>query len=78
MKKVKELNSRLKNDYEEISEKYAEMIGHQNPKQRIKHVAQLKDKIYQLEQVCFVVAVLLYSYILLYSNILISDYFLSQ
>ncbi|XP_032668210.1 hyaluronan mediated motility receptor-like isoform X2 [Odontomachus brunneus] len=49
-KKIAELNSRLKKDFEEISGKYAEMIGHQNPKQRIKHVAQLKDKIYKLEQ----------------------------
>lgn len=59
-----ELNNRLKTDFEEISGKYAEMIGHQNPKQRIKHVAQLKDKIYQLEQVRWLVvlffAVLLY------------------
>ncbi|KAH0956184.1 hypothetical protein HN011_002950 [Eciton burchellii] len=45
-----ELNNRLKEDYEQISEKYAEVIGHQNPKQRIKHVTQLKNKIYQLEQ----------------------------
>ncbi|XP_014470917.1 PREDICTED: hyaluronan mediated motility receptor-like isoform X2 [Dinoponera quadriceps] len=49
-KKIAELSSRLKRDFEEISGKYADMIGHQNPKQRIKHVAQLKDKIYQLEQ----------------------------
>ncbi|KAG7204959.1 hypothetical protein KM043_005345 [Ampulex compressa] len=43
-------NERLINEYQEISEKYAEVIGHQNHKQRIKHVSQLKDKIAQLEQ----------------------------
>lgn len=51
VKKIKELNNDLKKDYEEISEKYAEVIGHQNPKQRIKHVTHLKDKNYHLEQV---------------------------
>ncbi|KMQ91822.1 hyaluronan mediated motility receptor [Lasius niger] len=50
VKKIKELNNDLKKDYEEISEKYAEVIGHQNPKQRIKHVTHLKDKNYHLEQ----------------------------
>ncbi|XP_011151920.1 hyaluronan mediated motility receptor isoform X2 [Harpegnathos saltator] len=49
-KRIADLNGRLKKDFEEISAKYAEMIGHQNPKQKIKHVSQLKDKIYQLEQ----------------------------
>lgn len=52
MKKIAELNGRLKKDYEEISEKYVDVIGHQNPKQRIKHVTQLKEKIIQQEQVC--------------------------
>ena len=50
VKKLAGYNERLKKDYEEISEKYAELVGHQNHKQRIKHVSQLKDKINQLEQ----------------------------
>ncbi|XP_076182393.1 uncharacterized protein LOC143154297 [Ptiloglossa arizonensis] len=49
-----EYNKRLANDYQEISEKYAELIGHQNHRQRIKHVSQLKDKINQLEQELYV------------------------
>ncbi|XP_076383328.1 uncharacterized protein LOC117228356 isoform X2 [Megalopta genalis] len=49
IRKLLEYNARLKKDHEEISEKYAELIGHQNHKQRIKHVSQLKDKITQLE-----------------------------
>ncbi|XP_012229058.1 putative leucine-rich repeat-containing protein DDB_G0290503 isoform X2 [Linepithema humile] len=50
VKRITELNNRLKKDYEEISEKYVDVIGHQNPKQRIKHVTQLKEKIIQQEQ----------------------------
>ncbi|XP_076382680.1 uncharacterized protein LOC117223832 isoform X2 [Megalopta genalis] len=50
VRKLREHNARLMNDHQEISEKYAEIIGHQNHKQRIKHVSQLKDKINQLEQ----------------------------
>ncbi|XP_031837028.1 uncharacterized protein LOC116428932 [Nomia melanderi] len=50
VKKLLRQNARLMNDHEEISEKYAQLIGHQNHKQRIKHVSQLKDKINQLEQ----------------------------
>ncbi|XP_011341570.2 hyaluronan mediated motility receptor isoform X1 [Ooceraea biroi] len=49
-KRITEIHNRFKEDYEEVSAKYAEVIGHQNPKQRIKHVTQLKNKIYQLEQ----------------------------
>ncbi|XP_076636530.1 uncharacterized protein LOC143349289 [Colletes latitarsis] len=45
-----ECNGRLAKDYQEISQKYTEFIGHQNHRQRIKHVSQLKDKILQLEQ----------------------------
>ncbi|XP_031837299.1 uncharacterized protein LOC116429051 [Nomia melanderi] len=50
VRKLLEYIERLKKDYEEISEKYAELIGHQNHRQRIKHVSQLKDKINQLEE----------------------------
>lgn len=58
-KRLIELNNRLKEDYETVSAKYAEIIGHQNPKQRIKHVTQLKNKIYQLEQVRWLTVLLL-------------------
>lgn len=51
VKKLLQQYTRLMDDHEEISEKYAQVIGHQNHKQRIKHVSQLKDKINQLEQV---------------------------
>ncbi|XP_011877408.1 PREDICTED: hyaluronan mediated motility receptor-like isoform X1 [Vollenhovia emeryi] len=44
------LNEDLKKNYVEITEQYAEAIGHQNPKQRIKHVIRLKDKKCELEQ----------------------------
>jgi len=57
-----ELHNRLKEDYEQINEKYAEIIGHQNPKQRIKHVTQLKNKIYQLEQVRWLAVLLLVTF----------------
>ncbi|XP_076668686.1 uncharacterized protein LOC143369105 [Andrena cerasifolii] len=50
VRKLVGYNERLRKDYEEISEKYAELVGHQNHRQRIKHVSQLKDKINQLEQ----------------------------
>ncbi|CAK9832862.1 hypothetical protein ANTRET_LOCUS9634 [Anthophora retusa] len=50
VKKLTEHNERLKKDYQEISEKYAEVVGHHNHRQRIKHVSQLKDKINHLEQ----------------------------
>ncbi|XP_026667306.1 hyaluronan mediated motility receptor-like [Ceratina calcarata] len=50
IKRLTESNERLMKEYEEISEKYAEIIGHQNLRQKIKHVTQLKDKINQLEQ----------------------------
>lgn len=49
-KKLSEYNERLVKDHQEISEKYAEVVGHHNHRQRIKHVSQLKDKINQLEQ----------------------------
>lgn len=49
------LNEDLKKNYTEIIEQYADAIGHQNPKQRIKHVIRLKDKNYELEQVCGIV-----------------------
>lgn len=51
VKKLSKYNEQLLKDYKEIHEKYAEIVGHQNHKQRIKHVSQLKDKINQLEQV---------------------------
>ncbi|XP_012522875.1 hyaluronan mediated motility receptor isoform X2 [Monomorium pharaonis] len=50
VKKLITSNEILEKDYKEIVEKYADVIGHQNPKQRIKHVIQLKDKNYELEQ----------------------------
>ncbi|XP_076650839.1 uncharacterized protein LOC143357963 [Halictus rubicundus] len=50
VRKLREHNALLMSDHQEISEKYAELIGHQNHRQRIKHVLQLKDKISQLEQ----------------------------
>ncbi|XP_076301100.1 uncharacterized protein LOC143219137 isoform X2 [Lasioglossum baleicum] len=50
VRKLREHNALLMNDHREISEKYVELIGHHNHKQRIKHVSQLKDKIGQLEQ----------------------------
>ncbi|XP_076650844.1 uncharacterized protein LOC143357965 [Halictus rubicundus] len=50
VKKLLEYNARLRKDHDEISEQYAGLIGHQNHKQRIKHVSQLKDKINQLEK----------------------------
>ncbi|XP_011698345.1 PREDICTED: hyaluronan mediated motility receptor-like isoform X2 [Wasmannia auropunctata] len=50
IKKLVTLNEIITKDYKEIVEKYADVIGHQNPKQRIKHVIQLKDKNYELEQ----------------------------
>ncbi|KAL6448407.1 hypothetical protein ACFW04_000378 [Cataglyphis niger] len=50
VKRIIKLYDHLKKDYEEISDKYAEIIGHQNPKQRIKHVTHLKEKNYHLEQ----------------------------
>ncbi|KYN07338.1 Laminin-like protein epi-1, partial [Cyphomyrmex costatus] len=50
IKKLVTMNEVLKKDYKEIIEKYADVIGHQNPKQRIKHVIRLKDKNYELEQ----------------------------
>lgn len=46
------MNEDLKKSYAEIIEQYADVIGHQNPKQRIKHVIRLKDKNHELEQVC--------------------------
>ncbi|KAK2583461.1 hypothetical protein KPH14_009431 [Odynerus spinipes] len=50
IKTLTESNERLKKEYEDINEKYAEILGHQNHKQRIKHVSQLKEKINRLEQ----------------------------
>ncbi|XP_066591183.1 putative leucine-rich repeat-containing protein DDB_G0290503 [Prorops nasuta] len=48
--RLNKLNESIKKEYHDISEKYAEVIGHQNHKQRIKHVEQLKEKINRLEQ----------------------------
>ncbi|KZC15099.1 hypothetical protein WN55_05941 [Dufourea novaeangliae] len=56
VRKLREYNAHLKKDHEEMSEKYAELIGHQNHRQRIKHVSQLKDKINQLEEAVVVEA----------------------
>ncbi|XP_060821531.1 myosin-9-like isoform X3 [Bombus pascuorum] len=50
VKKLSKYNEQLLKDYQEIHEKYAEVVGHHNHRQRIKHVSQLKDKINQLEQ----------------------------
>ncbi|XP_012063941.1 PREDICTED: hyaluronan mediated motility receptor-like [Atta cephalotes] len=50
IKKLVTMNEVLKKEYKEVIEKYADVIGHQNPKQRIKHVIRLKDKNYELEQ----------------------------
>ncbi|XP_043266915.1 hyaluronan mediated motility receptor-like [Venturia canescens] len=49
-KKLSEDCENLRTSYHEVSEKYAEMIGHHNHKQRVKHLNQLKDKIIRLEQ----------------------------
>jgi hyaluronan-mediated motility receptor len=35
----------------ELSLRYAEILGHQNHKQKIKHVIKLKDQIYELKKV---------------------------
>ncbi|XP_043527976.1 hyaluronan mediated motility receptor-like isoform X1 [Frieseomelitta varia] len=50
MENLSKYNEQLLKDYQEIHEKYAEVVGHHNHRQRIKHVSQLKDKINQLEQ----------------------------
>ncbi|KAI4504568.1 hypothetical protein M0802_000118 [Mischocyttarus mexicanus] len=50
VKTLSESNDRLKKEYDEINEKYANVLGHQNHKQRMKHVSQLKEKISRLEQ----------------------------
>lgn len=39
-------------DYEEIAQQYAQIIGHQNVKQKIHHTVNLKDKNQKLVQVC--------------------------
>ncbi|TGZ32605.1 Uncharacterized protein DBV15_08939 [Temnothorax longispinosus] len=44
------LNEELKKTNAGIIEQYADVIGHQNPKQKIKHVIRLKDKNLELEQ----------------------------
>nr|XP_003706552.1 PREDICTED: hyaluronan mediated motility receptor-like isoform X3 [Megachile rotundata] len=49
-KKLTEYNEHIMKNYEELNEKYAELVGHHNHRQRIKHLSQLKDKISQLEQ----------------------------
>lgn len=51
VKRLTKYNERLVKEYQEISEKYAEVVGHQNLRQKIKHVEQMKDKITHLEQV---------------------------
>ncbi|KYN19983.1 Laminin subunit alpha-1 [Trachymyrmex cornetzi] len=50
IKKLDLMNEVLQKEYKEVIEKYVDVIGHQNPKQRIKHVIRLKDKNYELEQ----------------------------
>ncbi|KAL0100996.1 hypothetical protein PUN28_019417 [Cardiocondyla obscurior] len=50
------LNDDFKKNYADIIEQYADVIGHHNPKQRIKHVIWLIDKNYELEQVCGITA----------------------
>jgi hypothetical protein len=35
----------------ELVLRYAEILGHQNNKQKIKHVIKLKDQIYELKKV---------------------------
>ncbi|XP_018309470.1 hyaluronan mediated motility receptor isoform X2 [Mycetomoellerius zeteki] len=50
IKKLVTMNEVLMKEYKEVIEKYADVIGHQNPKQRIKHVIRLKNKNYELEQ----------------------------
>lgn len=50
-KRLSETVDHLKKEYQEITDKYTEVIGHNNHKQRIKHLSQLKEKIYKLEQV---------------------------
>lgn len=55
IKKLVTMNEVLMKEYKEVIEKYADVIGHQNPKQRIKHVIRLKNKNYELEQVCGII-----------------------
>ncbi|XP_051160963.1 hyaluronan mediated motility receptor-like isoform X2 [Leptopilina boulardi] len=45
MKILSETFERVKSEYEELNEKYAEVLGHHNNNQRIKHISKLKDKI---------------------------------
>lgn len=45
MKVLSETFERVRIDYEELNEKYAEVLGHHNNNQRIKHISKLKDKI---------------------------------
>lgn len=42
---------RLSEELKEVSEKYADIAGHQNNKQRIKHLSDLKHKNEELIQV---------------------------
>lgn len=77
VKRIIKLYDHLKKDYEEISDKYAEIIGHQNPKQRIKHVTHLKEKNYHLEQVrsdrfsvAFAFLITLFAVILMYNYLI--------
>ena len=45
MRVLSENFERLRSEYEELTEKYAEILGHHNNNQRIKHICKLKDKI---------------------------------
>lgn len=64
MKVLSENFERFRSEYEELTEKYTEVLGHHNNNQRIKHISKLKDKILtqqkdnlRLKQVRFLVAV---------------------
>ena len=64
MKVLSESFERFRGEYEELTEKYTEVLGHHNHNQRIKHISKLKDKILtqqkdnlRLKKVRFLVAV---------------------
>lgn len=43
-----------------IRDSYAQLLGHQNLKQKIKHVVKLKDENSQLKSVCKIMIIVIY------------------